>query len=119
MTIFSAAADAALERPDDGLKPSHYSFVTELELAVKKDGQFAPGIVAQILAKLLLDEPDIVFVDGTQQSISVADFPTLKAEFDKVFCTSTSGGRLSCKFKIQSYRNSFHDIKVGANHNWD
>jgi hypothetical protein len=114
MTIFSAAAAAALERPDDGLKPGLYSFVTELELTLKKNGQFAPGIVAQILAKLVLDEPDIVFVDGTQQSISVADFPTLKAELDEVFYTSTSDGPLSCKFEIQSYRNSFHDIKVGA-----
>jgi hypothetical protein len=85
MTTFSAAAAAALERPDDGLKPSLYSYVTELELTVKNNGQFAPGIVVQILAKLVLNEPDIVFVDGTQQSIAVADFPPSKAEFDEVF----------------------------------
>jgi hypothetical protein len=116
MTPFSAAAVAALERPNEGLKPGVYSYVTELELTVKKNGQFAPGIVAQILAKLVLDDPDIVFVDGSQQHILVANFPTSKAEFNEVFCTSTSGGWLSCKFETQSYRNSFHDIKVGA---WD
>jgi hypothetical protein len=44
MTTFSAAA-TALDRPDDGVKTSIYSYVAELEFNVKKNGQFAPSIV--------------------------------------------------------------------------
>jgi hypothetical protein len=114
MTPFSAATAAALECPDAGLKPGLYSYGTKLELTVKTFGQFTPGIDAQIFPKLVLDEPDIVFVDSTQLQIMVTNFPSSKAEFDEVFCTSTSGGQLSCKFETQSHRNYFHDIKVGA-----
>jgi hypothetical protein len=116
MTIFSAATAAALERPDDGLKPGLYSFVAKLEFTVKTNGSFAPSIVVQILTKLVLDEADIVFIDASRQRIIVDDFPTSKADFDQIFSTTTSGGRLSCKFEIQSERNSFHPIKVGV---WD
>jgi hypothetical protein len=125
MTTFSSAAAAALKRPDDDLKPGLYSYVIKLELTVKRNGQSAPGIVAQILAKLVLDEPDIVVVDGTQQNISAADSLTAPNKTSlsptsptrrqsSMFYTSTSGGRLSCKLEIHSYKHSFHDIKAGA-----
>jgi hypothetical protein len=69
MTL-SAAAAAALDLPNNGLKPGLYSYVTQLEFNVKKKGRFAPSIVVQILAKLVLDDADIVFVDGTGQHIT-------------------------------------------------
>jgi hypothetical protein len=116
MTTFSAAAAAALECPDDTLKPGIYSYAVELELTVKTNGQFAPSLVIKILAKLLLDEPDIAFVDSKGQRITVDEFPTSKTDFDDVFSTTTTGGRLSCQFEIQSFRHSFHAIKIGA---WD
>jgi hypothetical protein len=114
MTLFTAAA--ALERRDHGLQPGIYAYVEALEFIVKKKGQFAPSLVAKILAKLVLDDPDIVFVDGTRQRIHADDLPTSKADFDDVFSTSTSGGRLSCKFEIQSAKPSFHTLKIGV---WD
>jgi hypothetical protein len=116
MTTFSAVAAAALERPDHHLKPGIYSYTVELELTVKTNGQFVPSLVVKILAKLLLDEPDIAFVDSKRQRITVDEFPTSKADFDEVFSTTTTGGRLSCQFEIQSFRNSFHAITIGA---WD
>jgi hypothetical protein len=69
MTLFNAAAaaPATLERPDHGLKPGIYGYVAALEFTVKKNGQFTPALVAKILAKLVLDDPDIFFVDGTLQ----------------------------------------------------
>jgi hypothetical protein len=116
MTTFSSATAAALESPDDTLKPGLYSYAVELEFTVKTNGQFAPSLVMKILAKLLLDEPDIAFVDSKRQRITVDEFPTSKADFDVVFSTTTTGGKLSCKFEIQSFRNSFHAIKIRA---WD
>jgi hypothetical protein len=102
---------AALECPDHGLQPGIYAYVAALEFIVKRNGQFAPALVTKILAKLVLDDPDIVFVDGTRQHINADDLPTSKADFDDVFSTSTSGGRLSCKFEIQSAK-----LKIGV---WD
>jgi hypothetical protein len=67
---------------------------------VKSNGKFAPSIVVQILAKLVLDEPDVVFADSNGQRIMVEDFPKDKTAFDDVFCTTTAGGRLLCKFEI-------------------
>jgi hypothetical protein len=71
MTTFSAAAAAALEHPDNHLKPGIYSYTVELGFTVKTNGQFAPSLVVKILAKLLLDEPDIAFVDSKRQRITV------------------------------------------------
>jgi hypothetical protein len=116
MTLFTAAAAAALERPDHGLQPGTYAYVAALKFIVKKNGQFAPSLVAKILAKLVLDDPDIVFVDGTRQRIDTDDLPTSKSDFEDVFSTSTSGGRLACKFEIQSAKPSFHTLKIGV---WD
>jgi hypothetical protein len=115
MTTFSAAV-AALDRPDDGVKPGIYSYVAELEFNVKKNGQFAPSIGGQLLAKLILENAGIVFIDGTRQRITVDDFPTSKAAFDDIFCTMTAAGKLSCKFVIRSEQSSFHAIKIGV---WD
>jgi hypothetical protein len=116
MTLFSAAAAAALDRPDNGLKPGLYSYVTELEFNVKNNGHLAPSIVVQTLAKFVLDDADIVFVDGTRQCITFDDFPTSKASFDDVFCITTANGKLSCKIEMQSNHSSFHEIKIGV---WD
>jgi hypothetical protein len=106
MSLFSTAAAAALDLPDNGLKPGLYSYTTEWEFNVKKNGQFAPSIVVQILAKLVLDDADIVFVDGTGQHITVEDFPISKTWFDDVVCTTTANSKLSCNFEIQSNRSS-------------
>jgi hypothetical protein len=116
MVIYSAAAAAALERSDDGLQPGVYSYLTEIEFMVKTSGRFVPAIIVKILAKLILDEPDIVFVDGDRTRIMVDNFPQSKEEFDEKFCASTSSDKLSCKFEIRSSRNSFHAIKIGV---WD
>jgi hypothetical protein len=75
MTTFSAAATAALDRPNDGVKPGIYSYVSELECNVKKNKQFAPSTVVQLLAKLILDDANIVFIHGTRQRNTVDDFP--------------------------------------------
>jgi hypothetical protein len=75
-----------------------------------------PSLAAKILAKLVLDDPDIVFVGGTRQRIDADDLPTSKLDFDEVFSTNTSGGRLSCKIEIQSAKPSFHTLKIGV---WD
>jgi hypothetical protein len=79
MILFTAAA--ALKRPDHGLRPGIYAYVMVLELKVKKNGQFAPAIVAKILAKLILDDPDIVFLDSTRQRINIDDLPTSKVDY--------------------------------------
>jgi hypothetical protein len=114
MTLFSAAAAAALEHHDDGLQPGLYSHSVELEFTVKTNGKFAPSIVVKILAQLVLDEPDVVFVDRNGNRILIEAFPENKAEFDEVFSSTIDGGRLSCKFAIQSSQTSFHTIKVSV-----
>jgi hypothetical protein len=116
MAIFSAAAAAALERSDDGLQPGVYSYPIELEFTVKTNGHFAPAIIAKVLAKLVLDGPDVFFVARDGNRILIDNFPQSKAEFDDTFCASTSSGKLSCKFEIRSSRNSIHAIKIDA---WD
>jgi hypothetical protein len=116
MTLFSAAAAAALERADDDPQPGVYSYSTELEFTVKTNGKYAPAIVVKVLAKIVLDEPDVVFVAGNGTRITVDTFPQSKEEFDAAFCTSTTGDKLTCKFEIKSSRASFHSIKIGV---WD
>jgi hypothetical protein len=114
MSLFSAAAAAALEHRDDGLQPGLYSHSVELELTVKTNGKFAPSIVVKILAQLVLDEPDVVFVDRSGHRILIEDFPETKADFDEVFSSTIDGGRLSCKFAIQSSNTSFRTIKISV-----
>jgi hypothetical protein len=116
MTLFSAAAAAALECSDDGLQPGVYAYPTETEFTVKTNGEYAPAIVVKVLAKIVLDEPDVVFIAGDRSHIMVDTFPQSKSEFDEAFCTSSFGDKLTCKFEIQSSRHSFHSIKIGV---WD
>jgi hypothetical protein len=117
MVNYSAAPAAALERSDDGLHPGVYSYPTEIKFMVKTNRRFAPAIIVKILAQPVLDEPDIVFVDGDPARIMVYNFPqSSKKEFDEKFCASSSSDKLSCKFEIRSSRNSFHAIKIGV---WD
>jgi hypothetical protein len=49
--------------------------------------------VVQLLAKLILDDADIVFIDSTCQRITVNNFLTSKAYFDDVFWTTTAAGK--------------------------
>jgi hypothetical protein len=114
MTLFSAAAAAALERFDEGPQPGLYSYSVELEFTVKTNRKFAPSIVVKILAQLMLEEPDVVFVDPNGDRIMIDDFPQSKDEFDEIFSTTTDSGRLSCTFKIHSSKNSFHAIKISV-----
>jgi hypothetical protein len=116
MTLFSAAAAAALERSDDDLQPGVYAYPTELKSTVKTKGKYAPAIVVKVLAKIVLDEPDVVFVAVDRTHIMVDTFSQSKSEFDAAFCTSTIGDKLTRKFEIQSSRHSFHSIKIGV---WD
>jgi hypothetical protein len=116
MTLFSAAAAAALERSDDDLQPGVYAYSTELEFTVKANEKYAPAIVVKVLAKIVLDKPDVVFVAGDGSRIMVDSFPQSKSEFDAAFCTSTTGDKITCKFEIRSSRHSFHSIKIGV---WD
>jgi hypothetical protein len=116
MAIYSAAAAAASEGLDDDLQPGVYSYPTEIEFMVKTNGRFAPAIIVKILAKLVLDAPDIVFIDGDRTRIMVDNFPQSKEEFDEKFCASTCSDKLSCKFEIRSSRKSFHANKIGV---WD
>jgi hypothetical protein len=78
MTLFSAATAAAPEHHDDGLQPGLYSYSVELEFTVKTNGKFAPSIVVKILAQLVLDEPDVVFVDCNGNRILIDAFPKTK-----------------------------------------
>jgi hypothetical protein len=91
MTLFSAAAAAALKHHDDGLQPDLYSHSVELEFTVKTKGKFAPSIVVKILAQLLLDEPGVVFVHCNGNRILIEAFPETKAEFDEVFSSTIDG----------------------------
>jgi hypothetical protein len=116
MMLFSAAAAAALECSDDGLQPVVYAYLTKIEFTVKTSGKYAPAIVVTVLAKIVLDKPNVVFVAGDGSRIMIDTFPQSKSEFDEAFCTSSSGDKLTCKFKIQSSRHSFHFIKIGV---WD
>jgi hypothetical protein len=76
MTLFSSAAAAALEHHNNGLQPGIYSRSVELEFTVKTNGKFPPSIVVKILAQLvLLDEPDVVFVDRNGYRILIEAFP--------------------------------------------
>jgi hypothetical protein len=86
----------------------------ELEFTVKTNGKFDPSIIVKILAQLVLDEPNVVFVDCNGNRILIKAFPETKAEFDEVFSSTIDGGRLSCKFAIQSSKNSFHTIKISV-----
>jgi hypothetical protein len=83
MTLFSAAAAAALECSCDGHRPGIYAYPTELEFTAKTNGKYAPAIVVKILAKIVLDEPDVVFVAGNGSRIMVDTFPQSEPEFDK------------------------------------
>jgi hypothetical protein len=44
----------------------------------------------------------------------IEDFPETKPAFDEAFNATIDGGRLSCKFTIQSSTASFHTIKISV-----
>jgi hypothetical protein len=69
-----------------------------------------------ILAKLVLDEPTIVFNAAGHQRLNQAEMPLDKATFDEVFLTTSASGHLTCRFEIESERRTFHPIKMGT---WD
>jgi hypothetical protein len=116
MTVFSAAATAALEHDhassiDNGV----FAYHAVIKLDVDKNGRNAPGIVSAILAKIQLDEPTVVFTDKDTHRIDNDDLPTDKTTFDAAFAVTTNRNALYCHLVINSAR-TFHQIKVGV---WD
>jgi hypothetical protein len=103
---------------DSPAEPSHgiTSFSTKVKLLVKQTANQAPAILCAILAKLRLDDPDIVCVDATGNYISPEAFPKAKTAFDETLSDTTNAGKLTCRFEIRSQRSSFHSIKLGV---WD
>jgi hypothetical protein len=115
MTMPFSTAAAALDAtavPDHGV----YSYSTEVEFLMKTTASHAPAILSLILAKLVLDEPTIIFNDADNNRINESELPTEKSSFDATLSTTSSAGRLSCRFEIKSDRHSFHPIKMGV---WD
>jgi hypothetical protein len=112
MTIFSAAAAAALEHDpasstDDGV----FAYHAVIKLDVEKNGRNAPRIASVILAKIQLDEPTVVFTDKDTQRIDNDDLLTDKITFDAAFAVTTNRNALYCHLVINSAR-TFHQIKV-------
>jgi hypothetical protein len=120
MTLFSTAVVSAFTAAvlDSPAEPNHgiTPFSTEVEFLVKQIANQAPTIICAILAKLGLDDPDIVFADATGKYISPEAFPKAKTNFDEKFSVTTNAGKLTCRFEIRSQRSSFHSIKLGV---WD
>jgi hypothetical protein len=116
MTLFTAAAAAALEAPTTALPNGIYSYDTEVQFDVTETGNKAPALLLRLLQKLAADEPTIVFCDSAHAPINIDEFPSAKENFDVLFSTSTNRTKLSCRFEIRSARKSFHSIKIGV---WD
>jgi hypothetical protein len=57
-----------------------------------------------------------VYCDAVGDHLNIDEFPSSKPDFDTMFSTTTSGGKLSCRFEIGSTSKSFHLIKIRA---WD
>jgi hypothetical protein len=114
MTIFTAAAAAALEVPTNAMPTGIYSYNTEVQFDVIATGNKAPALLLRLLQKLVNDEPNIVFCDSDQAPINIDEFPTAKETFDVLFSTSTNRNKLSCRFEIRSARKSFHSVKIGV-----
>jgi hypothetical protein len=110
MHFSAAAALDATSAPTHGL----YAYSTEVKFLMKSNANKAPAILSLIFAKLVLDEPSIVMYDATKACISQAEMPTDKASFDNIFSVTSSAGRLTCRFEIQSDRRTFHRIKMGV-----
>jgi hypothetical protein len=115
MTIFTAAAAAALETVDSSLANGVYAYPTVLRLDVSANARNAPHLISLLLAKLQLDEPNIAFTDSNEVSIDNNDLPQDKANFDNAFDIATKRNALHCHFIIKSSR-TFHQLKVGV---WD
>jgi hypothetical protein len=112
MTLFSAAAAAALEPPSNMLSIGLYSFLTEVQFDVSSTGNRAPPLMLSVLRQLATEDPDIVFCDAVANHIDIDQFPSSKAAFKKLFSASTHNVKLSCRFEIRSSQKSFHSIKV-------
>ncbi len=115
MTIFSAAAAAALEISHSSLVDGVYSYHAVLKLDVATSGRKAPTILSLVLAKMQLDEPTIVFTDGQDHHIDNDALPTDKMTFDSVFAVTTNRNSLHCHLIVKTAR-TFHQLKVGV---WD
>jgi hypothetical protein len=115
---FSAAAAAAAAALDATAAPDHgvYAYLTEVGFLMKTTARQAPAILSLILAKLVPDEPTIIFNDVDNKRINQSKLPTEKATFDDIFSSTSSAGHLTCCFEIKSDRRSFHPIKMGV---WD
>jgi hypothetical protein len=115
MSLFTAAAAAALELNNTSLANGVYAYHAVIRLDVSHNARIAPSVVSLLLAKMQLDEPSITFTDGNDRRIANDDLPQDKATFDTTFGTATKRKSLHCHFIIQSNR-SFHQIKLGV---WD
>jgi hypothetical protein len=116
MTLFSAAAAAALEPPSNHLPSGRYSHRAEVQFDVSTTGSRAPALLLSILKKLIEEDPEVAVCDANGKHINTEAFPSTKTVFDTIFSTSTSNGKLSCKFEIRSNLKSFHSIKISV---WD
>jgi uncharacterized coiled-coil protein SlyX len=109
----SAAAAVALDAPslpNQGI----YSYSATVEFLMKSNAKQAPAILSLLFAKLILDEPTMLFSAADRQRINQAEMPTDKAAFDEIFSTTSASGRLTCRFEIKSERRTFHPIKMGV-----
>ena len=116
MTVFTAAAAAALPQSNHLPNTDRYSFLTEAQFELKRVGKNAPALLCKILKVLRSKEDTIVFYNGDGSPINVDEFPTDKDTFDKMFFTFTKREILYCRFEIRSARKSFHEIKLDAWH---
>jgi hypothetical protein len=113
MTLFTAAAAAALKLDNNSLANGVFAYHAVIRLDCSHNARIAPSVVSLLLAKMQLDEPSIVFTDGNNRRIANDDLPHDKTSFDATFGTVTHRKSLHCHFVIQSNR-SFHQIKLGV-----
>jgi hypothetical protein len=114
--LHSAAAAAALEPPSNQLPSGRYSHRAKVQFDVSTTGSRAPALLLSVLKKLIADDSDVAVYDANGNHINIEAFPSTKTVFDDIFSTSTSNGKLSCKFEIRSHLKSFHSIKISV---WD
>ena len=113
MTLFSAAAAAALDAPPDASDTSLYRYRTRIEFPVKKSLSNAPNLLQKLLATLVGTIPGILFYNAADEKIDVEDFPRDKTQFDHIFktiVTEERNQRLVISFEIRSDQH-FHAIK--------
>jgi hypothetical protein len=74
MTLFTAAAAAALKLDNNFLANGVFAYQTVIRLDFSHNARIAPSVVS-LLAKMQLDEPSIAFTDGNNRRIANDDLP--------------------------------------------